>query len=88
MKTESSKLMLIERDYNLTSRGFINIFPYPEATISLKGFTYPLEHYTFKAYDVLGISNELSQDEGYIQVHSGRILLIETDKVEDNKKSA
>ena len=88
MKTEFSHLRLLDHDIMISSKGFINIFPYPEATLTFKGFTYPLDHYTLKPYEVLGISNELSEEKGFIQIHSGRILLIETDKLEDNKKSA
>jgi len=88
MKTEFSVLRLIEQSTTITYDGFVNIFPYPEATISLEGFEYPLNYYTLKPYDVLGISNHVVESTGNIHIHQGRILIIETKYIEDNKKSA
>lgn len=78
IRTEFSLIHRIENNHTINSKGFINIFPYPEAVISLTGFKYPLEHYHMKPFDTLGISNVLLQSSGEIIMHSGSILLIET----------
>lgn len=88
IRTEFSQIRCMSESQTMSHPGFINIFPYPQATISLDGFEYPLAHYTFKPYDVLGISNRLIKEEGMLTIHDGQVLLIETFEKEDNKKSA
>lgn len=78
MITEHSTIQAIDSKTKVTHQGFVNIFPYPEATVSLEGFEYPLTQYYMKPYDMLGISNQLSSNEGIIDVHQGRIMLILT----------
>ena len=78
IRTEFSLIHRIENNQTINSKGFINIFPYPEAVISLIGFKYPLGNYHLKPFDILGISNVLLQSSGEIILHSGSILLIET----------
>jgi thiamine pyrophosphokinase len=78
IRTEFSLISRIENNQTIDSKGFINVFPYPEAVISLNGFKYPLKHYHMKPFDTLGISNELLQSKGEIIIHSGSVLLIET----------
>lgn len=60
--------------------GFINIFSQNQAVISLTGFKYELDTYKLKMFDRLGISNELKDTEGTINVHSGSILVVYTKK--------
>lgn len=78
MITERSKLYITNQSIQISHQGFINIFPYPEAHISLEGFEYSLEKYHMQPYDMLGISNQLIVDEGTITLHRGCILIIET----------
>lgn len=88
IRTEFSLIRVISKNDSITHPGHINIFPYPHATITLEGFEYSLNRYTFKPFDVLGISNRLNKEEGLITIHEGQVLLIETVEKEDNKKSA
>jgi thiamine pyrophosphokinase len=88
IRTELSTIRCISQTTTLSHQGYVNIFPYPEATISLDGFEYALDTYTFKPFDVLGISNRIIETKGTLTIHDGRILLIETVEKEDNKKSA
>ena len=78
MMTDQSILYTSSQSLKMTHQGFINIFPYPEATVTLKGFEYPLDNYYMKPYDMLGISNQLMMDTGDIIIHDGTILIIET----------
>jgi thiamine pyrophosphokinase len=78
IRTEFSLIYRIENNQTIDSKGFINIFPYPEAVISLVGFKYPLGNYHMKPFDIVGISNVLLHSSGEIIMHSGSILLIET----------
>lgn len=78
MLTEHSIIQVIDSKTKVTHQGFVNIFPYPEATVSLEGFEYPLTQYYMKPYDMLGISNQLTSNEGIIDVHQGRIMIILT----------
>ena len=83
MITEESTLFILNKHMHITNQGYINVFPYPEAIISLKGFKYPLISHHLKPYDNLGISNEIMDSEGEIIVEKGTILVVVT-----NKKSA
>ena len=69
-----------EGTYTLTHRGYISFFAYPEATISLKGFKYPLNAYLLTTFDPLGISNELIDASGDLIVHHGVVLIVESNK--------
>jgi len=83
MITEESELFITNKRSQILHKGYINIFPYPKAIITLKGFKYSLESHHLDAYDNLGISNELCADQGEIIVEDGCVLVILT-----NKKSA
>lgn len=46
--------------------------------ISLTGFKYPLDHYSFKKFTSLGISNEIVDDEAVIDIHRGVFIVVES----------
>lgn len=73
---KSEIFMLENQDYKLDFKGYISIFAYQSALITLKGFKYPLEAYELKAYDPLGISNEITGEFGHIFVQKGRALVV------------
>ncbi len=83
MITEESVIFITNKHIQTSHHGYINIFPYQEAIVTLKGFKYPLQSYHLKPFDNLGISNELQSDHGEIMVEKGAILVVLT-----NKKSA
>lgn len=79
---DNNSRMYIKKEgtHTLSFHGYISLFAYPEATISLKGFKYPLDAYQLTLYDPLGISNELIQKKGSLIVHHGDVLVIESYK--------
>lgn len=46
--------------------------------LTLKGFKYPLEHFTMTSQNSLGISNELVEDRASISFDSGILIMIES----------
>ncbi len=76
----STIFMLEEGTWTLSSDGYVSVFAYPEASLSLKGFKYELNDYHLKTYDPLGISNEITSQEGIITIHKGRVLVIMSDR--------
>lgn len=56
---------------------YYSFFPWRErATISLKGFKYPLDHYELSSQQPLAISNESKENHMEIEIHKGTILYI------------
>ena len=55
---------------------YVSIFALEDAIVSLKGFEYPLDHYSLSRGDPLGVSNEILDDVGEISVHEGLLLVI------------
>lgn len=80
MTSESVVVTYSEGIHNTKFNGFINIFSQNQAVISLTGFKYELDTYKLKMFDRLGISNELKDTEGTINVHSGSVLVVYTKK--------
>ncbi len=46
--------------------------------VDLRGFKYPLDNAKIAFSETVGISNELSEEKGYISIKSGRALLIQS----------
>ena len=46
--------------------------------INLKGFKYPLDNAKIAFSETIGISNELSEEKGYISIKSGKALLVQS----------
>lgn len=46
--------------------------------LDLKGFKYPLEHYTMTSDNSLGVSNEVTEEEAVVQFQSGVLIMIES----------
>lgn len=62
------------------NNGFLSVFSYGEsAEISEDGVKYPLDHKIIKNDFALGVSNEITADTARITVHSGAVLIVETD---------
>lgn len=58
--------------------GFVSVFALSDsAEVSETGMKYPLSHYTLKSSFPLGVSNEVSEALGRIEVHSGTVLVCE-----------
>lgn len=67
-------------NHHLRSEDYVSIFPYPRAVVTLRGFKYPLTDYRMEPYDTIGISNEITLDEGIITVTEGRVLVIRSNE--------
>lgn len=75
----------IER--NLIKRsGFLSLIPISERVegVCLKGFKYPLEDVVLRRGSTWGISNEFTDEEGYIRFKSGKLLVVIS---EDHRRS-
>lgn len=60
---------------------YISVFALGGAcTVTLKGFYYPLENYTFTPFCGLGVSNEITDDTAQITVTDGTALVFITQK--------
>lgn len=58
--------------------GFVSVFALSDsAEVSETGMKYPLSHYTLKSSFPLGVSNEVAEEFGRIEVHSGVVLVTE-----------
>lgn len=58
--------------------GFVSVFAFTEeAVISERGMKYPLEHYRIERSFPLGVSNEVEEQTGVIEVHTGTVVLTE-----------
>jgi thiamine pyrophosphokinase len=73
---KSEIFMLENQDLNINFKGYVSIFAYDHALITLKGFKYPLEAYQLNRYDPLGISNEVISDNASVSVKNGRVLIV------------
>lgn len=78
---DNSKIYLLEKGKHLIHRvGYISLFNFSDAKITLEGFKYNLNNYQMKKYDPLCISNEVENLYGEITVLNGLVLVIETIK--------
>jgi len=75
---DSSMKVLGEGIHQIDFKGYVNIFSVESSRVSLKGFKYPLQNYRMKINDNIGISNELVERIGFIEVFEGKVLLILT----------
>lgn len=57
---------------------YFSFLPLENCIISLDGFAYPLDHRKLTPSDICTISNEIVADEACVQVHEGRILVMES----------
>lgn len=72
--------LLCKGSHNITNNGYISLFGYNQAKITLKGFKYNLENYNLHSFDPLCISNELINKTGLIDILEGKIIVIKSKK--------
>lgn len=78
--TDESVIYKLEIGEHLVEdKGYVSIFGYPEACVTLTGFKYPLESFVFAPFNSMGISNEVENDVGVIKIHSGTALVYLTE---------
>jgi thiamine pyrophosphokinase len=54
---------------------YFSIFTYESSTISLNGFTYPLNHYTMDYHELKTVSNQWIKKDAQLNVHQGKVLV-------------
>lgn len=60
---------------------YISIFAYGgDCQVTLNGFFYPLDKYHLSAFSALGVSNELIEKTGKIQIENGTAIIMEVSK--------
>lgn len=61
---------------------YVSFLPLTEKVsgLTLKGFKYPLDNYEFRLRETfsLGVSNELAEDEAYVDMKDGILIMIES----------
>lgn len=72
----SEIFMLTKGVHPISFDGYVSVFAYPDAVVTLEGFKYPLKAYKLTAYDPLGISNEIIDDKASINVLEGRVIVV------------
>ena len=58
---------------------FVSLIPYTNVVkgLTLTGFKYPLDHYDFKGFCSLGVSNEIIAESAEIAFEEGILIVIE-----------
>ncbi len=78
MEDNNTKISLIDGNVSLERNKykFVSFFPIGESgVLTLKGFKYDLEKETIHRGQGLAISNELKNDEAFVEVNDGKFLL-------------
>ncbi|MEE1008387.1 MAG: thiamine diphosphokinase [Agathobacter sp.] len=79
-----NRIRLIDKPLVLSRRKqfgeYVSLIPYTSVVknITLKGFKYPLEDYDMGGFNSLGISNEIKDENAYIDFSNGLLLVIES----------
>ena len=76
-----NRIRVIDSNINIDDNDFkyLSLFAIDEGTrITLNGFKYPLNNYLLNRLDNLGLSNEVLEETGEIEVNNKRILLFES----------
>lgn len=75
---ESNKIhAYTEGEYTIKKNDFtyFSVFTYDTATITLNGFSYPLDHYAFDYHELKTISNQWIKKDAQLIVHQGKVLI-------------
>lgn len=75
---EVEYLTLGETKVNKAGFKYISILPIEETMFSTKGFKYEVKALTIKPGTTIGISNELVEEEGEIEIHKGSCFVIKS----------
>ena len=79
-----NRIRLIEESFKISKKeqfgSYVSLIPYQGdvTQLTLKGFKYPLENFTLKLFNSLGISNEIIEKEAEITFEKGLLLVIES----------
>lgn len=54
---------------------YFSVFTYETSTITLNGFTYPLDHYTMDYHELKTVSNQWIKKDAQLIVHQGKVIV-------------
>lgn len=80
----NNRVRLMERSFSIKKEEqfgkYVSLLAFAEPVmgINLKGFFYPLAGYTMESGDAIGISNEITDKEAFVEFTAGRLLVIES----------
>ena len=59
---------------------YFSVFTDEDSIVSLEGVKYPLNNKEIKNTDLFTVSNEILEDEAYISIIKGKVLIIQSDE--------
>lgn len=64
-------------DYKIEKNDYtyFSVFTYETSTITLKGFTYPLDHYAMDYRELKTVSNQWIKKDAQLIVHQGKVIV-------------
>ena len=68
---KNSSCQLEKKDFE-----FVSVFALDECVLTLRGFEYPLDNFSLKPGNPLGISNRILEENGNIEVAKGILLVL------------
>lgn len=84
LKDDLCIISVINTSIKITKKyKYVSVFAVEPSILSLSGFLYNLTDYDLKPFDIIGISNEIKNEEGAIDLKSGRLLIIQTNEKRD-----
>ena len=76
-----------EGNYSIAKSNYkyFSIFTDEDSIVSLDGVKYPLKEKEIKNTDLFTVSNEILEDEAYISIIKGKVLIIQSDEKKSSK---
>lgn len=81
---EQNKITMIDKQMRINKQEqygkYVSLIPFSDEVtgISLTGFAYELSDATMIKADTIGISNEIREEEGFISIKTGYLMVMET----------
>lgn len=71
-----------DKAYQITKyKPYLSLFAIDEALISISGVKYPLDKQLLKTKDIYSISNEIVDDQAILNVHLGKVIVIQSSDI-------
>ncbi|MBR3833670.1 MAG: thiamine diphosphokinase [Lachnospiraceae bacterium] len=81
---EQNKITMIDKQLKISKKNqygkYVSLIPFSDEVtgITLSGFAYGLSDATMIKADTIGISNEIREEEGFISIKTGYLMVMET----------
>ena len=81
---EQNKITMIDKQMRINKKDqygkYVSLIPFSDEVtgITLTGFSYGLSDATMIKADTIGISNEIREEEGFISIETGYLMVMET----------